>query len=202
MNKNRVNLDFIGYPNYSIDIKGDIYYNRYDRLVKFHISKNGYYRVTLCRNGTQKKFLIHRLVAMAFIPNPYNKPCVDHIDGDKTNNSANNLRWVTHKENSNNQNTIWKLQNENNPMWGKHLTEETKCKISESKKGRHCGTNNPRARAVLQYTKDGQFIAEYSTMKEAAKKTNSNENKICMVCKGKRNIAGGYIWKYKYNTII
>lgn len=56
----------------------------------------------------RKGCFIHRLVAEAFIPNPENKPCVDHIDGDRTNNNLTNLRWVTFKENNNNPNTKWR----------------------------------------------------------------------------------------------
>lgn len=61
----------------------------------------GYYYAGLYSKGVQDRQRIHRLVAEAFIYNPDRKPYVDHIDGDKTNNNATNLRWVTQKENIN-----------------------------------------------------------------------------------------------------
>ena len=70
---------------------------------------NGYLRVGLSKDGVEKKFLVHRLVAQAFIPNPKNKPQIDHIDGNKQNNRVDNLRWVTSKENNNNPITKQKL---------------------------------------------------------------------------------------------
>ena len=68
----------------------------------------GYLVVTIPTIPYSKNCHIHRLVAKAFIPNPENKPLVDHIDGNKTNNRIENLRWVTHKENCNNPNTKYK----------------------------------------------------------------------------------------------
>ncbi len=62
-------------------------------------------------DGKQKTYkFVHQLVAEAFIPNPENKPCIDHINGRKLDNRANNLRWVTYKENNNyaQQNGLWK----------------------------------------------------------------------------------------------
>ena len=58
-----------------------------------------YFHTNLCKNGEKKSTSIHRLVAQAFIPNPENKPCVNHIDGNKHNNHVENLEWVTYSEN-------------------------------------------------------------------------------------------------------
>lgn len=61
--------------------------------------KKAYGQVTLCKETGQLNYSVHRLVAQAFIPNPQNKPCVNHKDGDKRNNKINNLEWCTYKEN-------------------------------------------------------------------------------------------------------
>lgn len=69
------------------------------QYMAFMTDKDGYKRLGLRKNGTQKKFYVHRLVAMAFIPNPEEKPQVNHIDGVKDNNFYKNLEWCTNKEN-------------------------------------------------------------------------------------------------------
>lgn len=68
------------------------------KIIKYHTNKN-YYKTHLSKSNTSKQFLIHRLVAQHFIPNPENKETVNHIDCNKLNNKVNNLEWNTRKEN-------------------------------------------------------------------------------------------------------
>ena len=75
-------------------------------LMKTFTTKAGYYQIALVNNGKRIKKYVHRLIAEAFIPNPQNKPEIDHIDTNRVNNSIDNLRWVTKIENLNNPNTI------------------------------------------------------------------------------------------------
>ena len=82
---------------------------------------------------------------------------------------------------------------EKNHMFGKHHSEDTKRKMSESKIGNH---NRPQT-PVLQYSKSGEFIAEYPSIKEAERQTGCYKSHICACCKGKYKSAGGFIWKYK-----
>ena len=90
-----------GYDNYYITKEGFVYNQKYNRYLKPSKGPNGYMRVCLSKQGKHSQAYIHRLVAEAFIPNPENKPEVNHIDEDKNNNHMNNLEWVTTKENIN-----------------------------------------------------------------------------------------------------
>lgn len=69
------------------------------KILKTSIDNHGYLQVNLSKNGKVKRFHVHRLVAEAFIPNPQNKPQVNHIDGNRANSNKNNLEWVTDREN-------------------------------------------------------------------------------------------------------
>ena len=91
------------YPDYAIHPCGTILriWKSKTKELKHYKMKTGYMQVGLCKNGKHKRFLVHRLLALHFIPNPENKPCVDHIRGKHMGNSLDNLRWLTNKENLN-----------------------------------------------------------------------------------------------------
>ena len=88
-------------PGYFISNLGKLK-GRSGKLLKLQINKNGYYTVSLKPNGKNKKaktIKIHQFVAKAFIPNPINLPYINHKDGNKLNNTINNLEWCTAAEN-------------------------------------------------------------------------------------------------------
>lgn len=70
------------------------------RLIAKNMAKNNYVYIALCKDGVECTRVLHRLLAIAFIPNPENKPCVNHKDGNKHNYRLENLEWVTHSENT------------------------------------------------------------------------------------------------------
>jgi len=125
------NLGFLGFSNYEVSNTGKV------RTIKTHLYHQGkeqqqYYRIQLSQNGIVKKFMIHRLVALAFVSNPDNKPQVDHIDGNKHNNCVDNLRWVTSSENHLNPSTHYKTCGENHYGYQKSRPAEVKEKISNA----------------------------------------------------------------------
>ena len=72
-----------------------------NKILKVSYTYNGYERVGLSKNNKTKKYLVHRLVAETFIPNPNNYPCINHKDENKQNNNINNLEWCTRSYNIN-----------------------------------------------------------------------------------------------------
>ena len=143
----------------------------------------GYPMVTLCKNRKSQQFRVHRLIAEAFIPNPEGKPFVDHIDTDVTNYNIENLRWVTAKENANNRLTLVHCKRNT------YTTERTK-KILATKAQRKCKSAPVK---VYQYTKEGEYVAEYDSIAEAMRSFGKNVG-INRVLNDNTQSAGGYMW--------
>lgn len=128
------------YKGYNVDVSGIIYSkqsNRKDKPLYLHPDKDGYLQVEI--NGKYEK--VHKIVASIYVANPNNKPQIDHIDGNKSNNCADNLRWVTAKENCNNPTTIINRQ----------------------------GVKHPLAKKVYQYDIKGNLIRIYNYGREVSK---------------------------------
>lgn len=136
---------------------------RKEKLLKQAKEKNGYYSVSLNKDGNSETNTIHRLVAKAFIENPNNYPCVNHKDGNKGNNCVDNLEWVNHSKN---------------------MKHAYKTRL----------TQGPIKR-VNQYDLEGNYIKTWKSITEARQELNIGFH-ISDVCNGKRNHAGGYIWRY------
>ena len=163
--------------------------------------KYGYLIVSLCKNGKELAFKIHRLVALHFIENPNNYPQINHKDENKQNNRADNLEWCTAKYN-NNYGT--RTQRQSEKLKGKHRTEDTKNKISNTRKdkGLAKGSKNPASRKIKCITTDKEF----NCIREAGeyyKLTDSQVRHITNCCRGKRNYSGKHpitgeklVWKY------
>ena len=153
------------------------------RILKQNKNK-GYLSVALCG----KVFKVHRLVATVFVPNPNNLPQVNHLDENKHNNRVDNLEWVTAKDNMN---YGTRNQRASKAMKGRTFSEEHKQKMKESHPDYH-GNKHPRAKKVI-CIETGQV---FGTLKEAGECYGISKESICSCCKGKRETAGGYHWKY------
>nr|UVX78839.1 MAG: zinc-binding loop region of homing endonuclease [Bacteriophage sp.] len=144
------------------------------RIMKQCKDRYGYLTISLCKEGKHKTFSVHRLVAEEFIPNENNYPCINHKDEDKTNNNVNNLEWCDYKYNSNYGTAIERRVN--NTDWKKIVINLSK--------------------PVLQYTKNGMFVKEWSSTRECGRNGFSN-GAVAACCRGERKSHKGYIWKYK-----
>jgi hypothetical protein len=114
--------DIRGYEGlYRINEHGDVYSLKFKKFLKPRLSNRGYWSVTLRKDRRYHSEVLHRLIAKTFIPNPENKPQVNHIDGVKTNNHVSNLEWCTISENQQHKQDM-KLQSKNGKQQSVQIT--------------------------------------------------------------------------------
>lgn len=143
------------------------------KIMKPSKTDKGYLRIDLHKNNTKTTFQVHRLVAMVFIPNPQNKPCIDHINGIKNDNRAENLRWCTNREN-----VYFSMENNSRHIF---TPEES-----------------TSSRKVAKLDIKGNTIEIYPSVSEAARLNGiKSATKISSVCRGTRHTAGGFKWEYR-----
>ena len=154
-----------------------------EKIMKIIVNpKFGYAQLNFRVDNKIKCFKIHRLVAIAFIPNPENKPDVNHIDGNKLNNCVTNLEWCSKSENM------------------IHAFKNGLCVFTEEKKALMLvGLRKKICKKVLQYDKLGNLIKEHDSVEEAAMHVGGNQSNVSNCCNKKSgyNTVKGFVFKYK-----
>lgn len=145
------------------------------RNLKPILKSNGYFVVSI----SQRQVHVHRLVAEAFIDNPDNKPCIDHINTITTDNRVSNLRWCTPKENL------------LNPISHKRRLESVK-RVSKGK----FGIESHKHRSIYQYSLDGKFIREWGCISDACRELKIDTGGVTKAAQGLQAHCGGFIWRY------
>ena len=148
-----------------------------EKIKNVHLQNSGYLVVQLYKNGKYKNLLLHRIVAETFLPQKKNKNEVNHINGIKTDNTINNLEWVSSSENKKHaiKNNLWHSPNKN-----------------------LYGGNNPKAIKVIMIDKQThKKIRIFDSIIDAAHYLGKNKSgAIVNCCKGNLKSAYGYVWEY------
>ena len=149
----------------------------YSKLLTPKCNNCGRLWVELRNNGVVKQYLIHRLVAMAFIPNLNNYPEINHIDENPKNNKVTNLEWCTREYNIR--------------YYCEHHKKQKREVRNYSKK-----YQNRKNLKVNQYTKNGEFIRVWDNARQVFNHKGWSDWSISECCRNKRKTAYGFIWQY------
>ena len=172
------------YPDYLIEKDGRIFSKKTNKWLKASIGNTGYYGIELANDQGHKRLSIHRLVALAYIPNPHNLPQVNHKDENKLNNHVSNLEWCTSYYN----------------MTYGTLIER---RVAHTDYSKPCYRENAIkngkkvSRPVARYTKDGQYIDSFESAKDAVRKLGLTSSHITECCRCQRKSSNGYVWRYE-----
>lgn len=165
---------------YSVNENGE-FFSKFNgrKQIKPYKLKRGYMAVKLSLGNRESKTLYaHRLIAIAFIPNPENKPQVNHINGIRNDNRVINLEWCTNKENQ---------------IHSFHVLKREPSRPSLGKFGKDNKTSKP----VIQMDLNGNFIKEFESLNEVVRLTGFNSGNISSAARGLYEKCSGFKWKYK-----
>lgn len=152
--------------NYLVSECGEVFSLKSKKFLKTFISSDGYEKINIWHRGRQYRKSVHSLVAMAFCKEYYEGKQVNHIDANKLNNHADNLEWVTAKEN---------------------VTDTLK-------RGTHISLKTRKP--VKQLSLNGDFIREYNSLAEASKFTGICRQNISSACRDKLKTSGKFRWEF------
>lgn len=141
-----------------------------EKILAYKKHHKGYVKAQLRKRDILKSYFVHRLVAQAFLPNTENKETVNHKDGDKLNNTIENLEWMSNTEN---------------------MQHAYRTGIRDNKK-----LHEKQKKPVAQYTKDGQLVAKYPSIDDAVKATGFRQSGISSCCLGRYKSTFGYVFKF------
>jgi hypothetical protein len=161
---------------------GNIWSVKNNKFLKGGKDHGDYRLVNLCKDGITKTHKVHRLIAQAFIANPYNKPEVNHKNGIRHDNRVENLEWCTCSENN------------------LHACRVLMRKRPRSMLGKF-GKLSHLSKKVYQYSKENILVGSFDGVRDASRQTGISRSDIGNCALGKLKTAGGYVWKYHLDGV-
>lgn len=175
---------------YSVSSLGRIYSKRTKKILLPKKSKAGYLRVAFSANGLYKNVSVHRMVAMAFIPNESNKPTVNHKNECKTDNRVENLEWATNAEqNAHGTRTQRAIAHTDWKARSKNMDYASIASKHDYSSQHMCN----RKRTIV--SKNGLVIGIFDTQKDAANAVGVSKSQVCQCVSGKKHSCKGYVFE-------